>query len=105
MSPSKFISDDGRSMWVQANWFVGVKSGSPNYNFSLRKVLVEAFEPSAQKNAPDVEADPAIAGDGVMPIEKAAHFGHGDVYNDGTTDRSEDSFGRQDKVADSRGYT
>src|SRR5690606_22514841 len=41
--PSKFISDDGREMWLQCNWFVGVGSGSPNYHFSLRKLVVEPF--------------------------------------------------------------
>lgn len=36
--PSKFISSDGRTMYVQSNTFMG---GINNYNFSLRKLFVE----------------------------------------------------------------
>lgn len=38
--PSKFISEDGRRMWVQSNWFVGVGHPEPNYHFSLRRLLL-----------------------------------------------------------------
>lgn len=36
--PSKFISPDGKTMYVQSNTFMG---GINNYNFSLRKLMVE----------------------------------------------------------------
>lgn len=102
--PSKFISDDGRTMWVQANWFVGVGCGAPNYNFSLRKLVVEPYAASEPENAPDEDANLAMA-DGVTPIEKSTHFGQEDVYNDGATDRFDDSFDREEKSVDFWGYT
>ncbi|TKC16338.1 DUF4185 domain-containing protein [Robertmurraya kyonggiensis] len=36
--PSKFISEDGKTMYVQSNTFMG---GANNYNFSLRKLQVD----------------------------------------------------------------
>lgn len=103
--PSKFISDDGRTMWVQANWFVGVGCGSPNYNFSLRKLVVEPFVASEPENEPDETTNLAQTIDGIVPIEKSAHFGQGHIYNDGATDVSEDSFDGENKTTDFWGYT
>jgi len=103
--PSKFISPDGRSMWVQANWFVGVGCGLPNYHYSLRKLTVEPFVPSSPGNEPDGQANLAITGKGVAPIEKSTHFGQTQVYNDGQRDLGEDSFDREDKTVDFWGYT
>ncbi|HYH10747.1 MAG TPA: DUF4185 domain-containing protein [Thermomicrobiales bacterium] len=102
--PSKFISDDGRTMWVQANWFVEVGCGAPNYNFSLRKLVVEPFVSTEPENSPSAEDNLAMA-DGVTPIEKSTHFGQEDVYNDGATDRFDDSFDREEKSVDFWGYT
>jgi len=102
---SKFISSDGRSMWVQANWFVGVGCGLPNYHYSLRKLTVEPFVPSLPGNRPDRQANLAITGAGVTPIEKSTHFGQAQVANDGRRDRSEDSFDQEDKTVDFWGYT
>ena len=103
--PSKFISADGKTMWVQANWFVGVGCGEPNYNFSLRKLTVEPFAPSTPANAPDPAHNLARV-EGTTPIEKSARFGHGSYYNDGITkDQSEDSLDRENKEWDFWGYT
>jgi hypothetical protein len=38
--PSKFISADGKTMYLQSNTFV---SGVRNYHYSLRKLVVEPF--------------------------------------------------------------
>ena len=102
--PSKFISEDGRTMWVQANWFVGVGCGNPNYNFSLRQIRVEPFVATEPDNAPDPTRNLATE-DGVTPIEKSTQFGLEEVYNDGATDRSEDSLDFEDKPVDFWGYT
>ncbi len=102
--PSKFISDDGRSMWVQANWFVGVACGAPNYNFSLRKFEVAPYEKTKPENEPNPDDNLAETGEGVVPIEKSAHYGNGAYYNDGAADHSEDSFDGEDKDVDFWGY-
>ena len=41
MIPSKFISEDGKTMYVQSNTFVG---GTHKYAFNLRKLTVETGE-------------------------------------------------------------
>jgi hypothetical protein len=103
--PSKFISADGREMWAQSNWFVGNGCGSPNYEFSLRKFRVAPYKPTVAHNVPDASNNLARTGAGVTTIEKSAHFGHGDFYNDGITDKSEDSFDGSHKALDFWGYT
>lgn len=103
--PSKFISEDGRSMWVQSNWFVGVGCGEPNYNFSLRKFEVAPYEKTKPENDPNPNENLAMTGEGVTPIEKAAHYGNEEYYNDGITGHSEDSFDWEDKLVDFWGFT
>ncbi len=88
--PSKFISADGRTMWVQSNWFVG-NGGDPaqnTYNFNLRKLTVQ----------------PAGTRGVAVPVSKTAKQGHLEYLNDGTT-RSEDSFDGTNKSLDWWGYT
>src|SRR5699024_9013814 len=60
-----------------------------------------AMEP---ENAPSAEHNLAMT-DGVTPIEKSTHFGQEDVYNDGASDRFDDSFDREEKSLDFWGYT
>ncbi len=103
--PSKFISADGRTMWVQSNWFVEVLCGEPNYNFSLRKLTVAPFVPTTATNKPDPANNLAMTGEGTTPIEKCARFGHGAYYNDGNKAQSEDSLDRANKPWDFWGYT
>ena len=38
--PSKFISADGLSMWVQSNWWVDNDAGTDDYRFCLRRMDV-----------------------------------------------------------------
>lgn len=103
--PAKFISADGKTMWVQSNWFVEVMCGEPNYNFSLRKLTVTPYVPSTAANTPDPTKNLAITGEGTRPIEKCARFGHVAFYNDGVKEQSEDSFDRENKAWDFWGYT
>lgn len=102
--PSKFISGDGKTMWLQSNWFVGVACGPPNYNFSFRRFVVEPFVRTTATNKPDPERNLARV-DGTTPIEKSAHFGRGDFYNDGVRNQNEDSFDWENKLVDFWGYT
>jgi hypothetical protein len=103
--PSKFISADGRSMWVQSNWWVGAACGATNYNFNLRRMRLAPYRASAPANPPDPADNIARTGAGVTPIEKSAHYGHWQYYNDGDTAQSEDSWDNSSKQADWWGYT
>ncbi|HET6566679.1 MAG TPA: hypothetical protein VFG50_01870, partial [Rhodothermales bacterium] len=106
--PSKFISADGQTMWVQSNswkrW--NYACGSSNYNFSLRKMMVEPFTPSEPTNRRDLSNNLAVSGEGVTPIEKCAHFGRVDAYNDGDRGHAESSLDYDArKPVDFWGYT
>jgi hypothetical protein len=103
--PSKFISADGRRMWLQSDWWVGVGCGENNYQFTLRELSVEPRRHTVATNQPDPANNLAIMGKGVTPIEKSAHFGNNDFYNDGITNQSEDSWDRENKDLDFWGYT
>ncbi|WP_147918634.1 DUF4185 domain-containing protein [Ruania zhangjianzhongii] len=104
--PSKFISADGRRMWLQSNWFVtaGTYSGS-SYHFSLRPLRLEPMP------APGTDAPPQPSGanlarlPGVAAIARAARSGHLEVLNDARTDRAEDSWNGLHKDDDYWGYT
>lgn len=100
--PSKFISEDGTTMWVQSNWFENVLCGAPNYNFSLRQFEVEPFTQTVPSNAPDPTNNLARS---ATPIEKSAHYGHNGHYNDGVKTHSEDSYDCSTKPLDFWGYT
>ncbi|MER5391937.1 DUF4185 domain-containing protein [Saccharopolyspora sp. NPDC002686] len=102
--PAKFVSADGTRMWVQSNWFLGVACGLPNYTFSLRQLQVfprQLGDPPA--NPPDPHRNLARGAD-VFPIEKTAHFGRGDFFNNGIREESEDSFDGTRKQFDFWGY-
>ncbi|MGP4079924.1 hypothetical protein ACTWQL_08395 [Pseudalkalibacillus sp. R45] len=100
--PSKFISSDGKTMYVQSNTFMG---GITNYNFSLRKLVVESTSPSTPSNPKDSYSNLAITGDGTTPINKVAHFGNVDYFHNGTRLESEDSWSNERKTEDWWGYT
>ena len=99
--PSKFISEDGRTMYVQSNTFV---SGVRNYDFSLRKLVVEPRAATAPSNAPDAARNLARSGDGTTPVSRTAHLGRTSVMNDGTRLESEDSWNNEAKESDWWGY-
>lgn len=92
--PSKFISPDGKTMYVQSNTFV---SGVLNYNFSLRKFTVQPRVPSRASNKKDGGINLAREGQGATPISKSAHYGNLVYLNDGRTDLSEDDWDQEEK--------
>lgn len=104
--PSKFISADGRGLWVQSNWFVtAATSTGSTYHFSLRPLRLEPMPPPG---APAVRPPPGAnlaRLPGAAPIARAARTGHLDVLGDERTDRAEDSWNGQDKAEDYWGYT
>nr|WP_223885369.1 DUF4185 domain-containing protein [Nocardia colli] len=103
--PSKFISADGKSMWVQSNWWTDVTSGTAAYNFNLRQLSVQPFVPHPPQNQPDSRENLAYTGESVTPVEKCAHYGHSEYYCDGDLTKSEDSFDQENKDLDFWGFT
>jgi hypothetical protein len=102
--PSKFISPDGLSMWVQSNWFVQVGAGAPNYNFSLREMTVTPYRETVPVNLGDNRANLARAA-GTVAIDKTSHYGKIAYLNDGRRDLTEDSWDGEQKTVDQWGYT
>jgi Domain of unknown function (DUF4185) len=100
--PSKFISPDGLSMWVQSNW-QGNGIGTNNYNFCLRRLRVSPARPAGPARRAPATRNLATA-DGVVPLEKSAHYGRWQYYNDGIRAQSEDSWDGQNKDLDWWGY-
>ncbi|MET7638437.1 hypothetical protein [Streptomyces sp. NPDC005438] len=106
--PSKYISADGRSMWLQSN-VCPCGGGVPAedhyaYTFSLRKMSLEPHQPST----PDNPADPRrnLAREpGTVQVERVAHQGNDHYYNDGNKRQSEDDWNDERKDASWWGYT
>jgi hypothetical protein len=100
--PSKFISKDGRTLWMHSNvWEAGVI----HYQYSLRKIRVTPFEPSEPSNergsgALSTPEQAAVA------FVRALHAGHPEYLNDGVLDQqSEDSWTGEKKSEDFWGFT
>jgi len=76
VAPSKFISSDGREMWISSSTFVG---GIQHYNFSLRRLWLNPYQDTKPSNKKDntnlaLSADPLQ----VTPIS-AASIRHGKI--------------------------
>ncbi|MBN9177511.1 MAG: DUF4185 domain-containing protein [Microbacterium sp.] len=85
--PSKFISPDGTSMWLQSNWFVPASTrGGRAYCFGLRRVV---FDPGTDAVTPGSRANLAL--DGASPVVSRVREGQEIVLNDGRRDIAEDS--------------
>jgi hypothetical protein len=101
--PSKFISQDGTTLWLQANGWA--QTGADNYNFSLREVSVTPYVPSDAVNerSPDTLSTPAR---GAVVFARALRAGKPQNLNDGVTNsQSEDSWTGDHKPEDYWGYT
>ncbi|GHJ41747.1 hypothetical protein [Streptomyces sp. TS71-3] len=104
--PSKYISGDGRSMWVQSNVCPcgGGISDQWAYTFSLRRMHLEPFTPTTPANAPDdthnLARDPGTVG-----VQRATHFGNTAFYNDGNLAENEDDWNDENKTESWWGYT
>lgn len=94
--PSKFISADGKTMFVQSNTFVG---GVKNYQLSFRKVTVDPFVPGAAANARS-SANLAHRSGGGVPYSRAGHANSTTILNDGDTGMSIDSWTGEEKSED-----
>ncbi|MEV0828955.1 hypothetical protein [Nonomuraea rubra] len=106
--PSKYISADGRSMWLQSN-VCPCGGGYPEgehwaYTFSLRKLRLEPHTATTPGNQPDGGRNLARE-PGTVPVERAMHFGTPGFYHDGNRSHSEDDWNDERKGASWWGYT
>jgi hypothetical protein len=100
--PSKFISEDGRSMWMHSNvWEAGVI----HYQYSLREVRVTPYEASIPSNERSADAL-STAEHGAVPLRRSSHSGHVEYLNDGVLqNQSLESWTGDRKTTDYWGYT
>jgi hypothetical protein len=102
--PSKFISADGETVWLQSN----VCCGGDSYRFSLRKIFLHPEEPTSPANP--LSADNLAVSPGTRAVSKSTHFGTlcgrgcSDQLNSGDATVSEDDYDEQVKTLDWWGY-
>ena len=84
--PSKFISADGRSMYVQSNVCPCAPAGMSNYRFSLRKLTIDPLQGTAE-NGP-TGANLATAANGAVPVSKSDVTGSLAALGDGNPSTS-----------------
>jgi hypothetical protein len=101
--PSKFISPDGKTLWLQSN----VCCGGNSYRFSLRQLYLQpAGSPVSGPSTGNLALSP-----GTRAISKSTHFGTlcgrncSDQLSSGNTTVSEDDYDEQIKTLDWWGYT
>ncbi|GAA2760162.1 DUF4185 domain-containing protein [Actinopolymorpha rutila] len=104
VAPSKFVSADGRQLWVQSNWFVGTGHPRNNYNFSLRRLSLEPYHRTSPAKPPDPAGNLVRTAPGTVVVDKTCHYGRSHYLNDGRTDLGEDSWDGSAKEADRWGY-
>jgi hypothetical protein len=101
--PSKFISTDGRTMYLQSNVW------DRAYAFALRKVFLDPYLPGIPSNDSS-EANLAVT-PGTRAISKSTHYGLlcgkdcSDKLATGMGSGSEDDFDKDTKTIDWWGYT
>lgn len=102
--PTKFISADGRQMWMQSN-VCGPCGAEPKgrYNFNLRRFSVAPTQQVPERNERD-ETNLALF-PGTVPVQRCLHFGDPLVLSDESTERSEDDWNNERKSASWWGYT
>jgi hypothetical protein len=103
--PSKFISSDGKTLYLQSN----VCCSGDSYTFSLRKVFLDTYtaaSPTNTSSARDLALEP-----GTRAISKSTHFGTlcalncTDQMANGPAGSSEDDWDEEVKTLDWWGYT
>ncbi|MCW3842473.1 FG-GAP-like repeat-containing protein, partial [Micromonospora yasonensis] len=102
--PSKYISADGRSLWIQSNVCPCGGGGTSVYTYSLRRMTLQPFTPTTATNGYDPGRNLAREA-GTVRIERANHFGNTAYYNDGRRDLSEDDWNDERKTESWWGYT
>lgn len=89
--PSKFISPDGRDMWLQSNWFFPAATyGGRAYSFGLRRVRFDPGTDAAPPRPATASGNIALSAD-TWPLVSRVGAGRTEVLNDGRRDRAEAS--------------
>jgi len=101
--PSKFVSDDGRSMWVQSNVCPCGGGGTSVYNFNLRRMTLTPADDAPASNRPDGQN--LAASEETVPIAKSTQHGWLDRLNDGDLSTGEDDFDDEVKSSSWWGHT
>ena len=102
--PSKFISSDGKTLYLQSN----VCCSGDSYKFSLRRIYLEPAQTSVPANQPS-NSNLAMS-PGTRAISKSTHFGLlceyqcSDVLNREGNTLSEDDYDEETKSTDWWGY-
>ncbi|MBS1841578.1 MAG: DUF4185 domain-containing protein, partial [Acidobacteria bacterium] len=103
--PSKFISTDGKTLYLQSN----VCCSGDSYKFSLRKVFLQPYAATSPTNTHST-ANLALE-PGTRAVSKSTHFGSLCAFNcadqmaNGSPGNSEDDWDEEVKVTDWWGYT
>ena len=106
--PSKFISADGKSMYVQSNI---ICCNGQFYTYSLRKLDVSPYTSTTPGNGISNTSNLAQTGNGTTAISKSTHFGtlsganFSDSLNDGNLTQDEDDWDQEVKPLSWWGYT
>lgn len=98
--PSKFLSADGKTAYLQSNVCPCGGGGTSVYDFALRKLSLTTAPTAAPTNAISNATDLAQL-PGTVPIERVAHFGNNTFYNDANYGNSEDDWNNEVKGTDS----
>lgn len=102
--PSKFISGDGRDLWLQSNWFFPASSyGGRAYTFGLRRVRLDPGTDAAPPH-PTASSGNLALSDDTWPLVSRVGDGRVSVLNDGRRDLVEDSGRGPGAVEDVWGY-
>jgi hypothetical protein len=103
--PSKFLSKDGRSMWVQSNVCPCGGGGTSVYHYSLRRLQITPSDPAPASNPPDPTVNLADPANDTVPVSKSTHHGRLDLLNDGVLTGSEDDYDDEVKSSSWWGHT
>lgn len=102
--PSKFLSEDGRTMMMQANVCPCAPTGGISvYNYALRQVTVEPASDSGPANG--IGDENLATGHGAVAVSKSVRQGDLSALSDGVTDVSIDDSDEELKRESWWGYT
>ncbi|MGA2806680.1 MAG: DUF4185 domain-containing protein [Terracidiphilus sp.] len=103
--PSKFISADGQTLYLQSN----VCCSGNSYTFSLRKLYLQTYTSATPTNT--ASGTNLASATGTRAISKSTHFGLlcalncSDQISNGPAGNSEDDYDEEEKTVDWWGYT
>jgi hypothetical protein len=98
--PSKFISSDGKTLYLQSN----VCCSGNSYTYSLRKIVLAPYTGAGATNTPS--STNLATSPGTVAISKSTHYGSlcglncSDQLNSGGLTVSEDDWDEENKPAD-----